>query len=288
MNHATLPIILALILSVCMIFSGCTNSEPSGVRDAPTPAPVPSEEKTSVPTSVVTTIPTQEIKPSIFESSVSVPPDDLEVYVSLQKDPVYDLITVTFNGGKGQQLLSGLDIKFVSSNGSTIETPLGINKGDEVTLPGTKGSDRIEAAAYYKNGASYLIVDQLLGSTRTKSTTDTQTPVPSIEPKSEGGYSGPVVEPPNNLMISVDVEKDPVYRVITTTFRGGHGQSLVKKINVYAILSDGNEVEKELSNNIGGIAEIQGTSGLDKVQVVVVYKNGENYKIEDKVLGPRG
>ena len=59
-------------------------------------------------------------------------------------------------------------------------------------------------------------------------------------------------------------------------------------IEVHALLSDGSEVTEELSNNIGGEAEIQGTNGNDKVQVVVFYKNGEQYKISEKVFGPRG
>jgi len=89
-------------------------------------------------------------------------------------------------------------------------------------------------------------------------------------------------------MVQVDVIKDPVYRVITATFRGGHGQSLVRTTQVHALLSDGSEVTKDLASNIGSIAEIQGTAGNDKIQIVVFYKNGEQYKISEKVFGPRG
>ncbi|MDD1725128.1 MAG: hypothetical protein LUQ07_08380, partial [Methanospirillum sp.] len=67
-----------------------------------------------------------------------------------------------------------------------------------------------------------------------------------------------------------------------------HGQSLVKTITIHAQLSDGTEVVKEISNDIGSTAEIQGTAGIDKVQVIVFYKNGEHYKIGEKSLGPRG
>jgi len=277
------------MLTGCIIISGCTTSKTP--REVTNPSPTPTSPPVTllpVETTLNTQTPAPEQTLSIFDNPVQIPPDGLDVSISVRKDPVSDMITVTFNGGKGQQMLKSTDIRFESSNGTFTTIPLGINRGDEVVIQGTKGSDRIQAVAYYKDGSSYHILDIMLGPNRAGITTPTPIPVTSVLPESDGIYSGPVTQPPNNLMVSVDVDKDPVYRVITTTFRGGHGQSLVKTIYVHVILSDGTEIVKELSNNTGGISEIQGTPGEDKVQVVVLYKNGQNYKVEEKIFGPRG
>lgn len=278
---------LAILLLAGVLLVGCTSSpeEPQRVP-GPTPLPLVTPEVTEIPTPEPE--PEPIVTPSIFDGTVQKPPNELEVFVSTQKDPVYDVITVTFNGGKGQQLLQSVLVRVEDSNGEVTEMPLGNRVGEEISVQGTKGRDRVQVAAYYKTGASYYILDQSLGQTRLGAPTAAPTMASFEDSATQDQFSGPVTEPPRSLTVSVDVNKDPVYRVITATFRGGHGQSLVKRINVHAVLSDGNVVTKDLMNNIGSIAEIQGTAGLDKVLVVVEYQNGESYKIVEKVLGPRG
>jgi len=279
---------LAILLLVGVLLAGCTSSPQQEPQRAlgPTPLPLATPEVTEIITPEPE--PEPEVTPSIFDGTVQKPPNELEVFVTVQKDPVYDVITVTFDGGKGQQLLQSVLVRVEDSNGEVTEMPLGSRVGEEISIQGTKGKDRVQVAAYYQTGASYYLLDQSPGQTRL----ETPEAVPIIasygETAADEQFSGPVTEPPRSLMVSVDVDKDPVYRVITATFRGGHGQSLVRKINVHAALSDGNIVTKDLVNNIGSIAEIQGTAGLDKVQVIVEYQNGESYKIVEKVLGPRG
>ena len=215
------------------------------------------------------------------------PPTELLVSVSAQKDPIYNQIAVVFDGGKGQQMLHSITVRATTSDGVMTELPLPPNRGDEVTFAGSKGVDRVQVMVQYKNGASYLIMDQTVGQTRAGVVTAAPT-IASAPTSSNGMYDGPVVQPPKNLVVLVEVEKDPVYRVITATFRGGRGQSLVKSIDMHAALSDGTEQTKNLVSDTGNIAEIQGTSGYDKIQVVVFYKNGEQYKISENVFGPRG
>ncbi|HOL41541.1 MAG TPA: hypothetical protein PLY78_06895 [Methanospirillum sp.] len=287
MNRKTSIIFITLILTGCVILTGCTSTPPLGQSAPPSPTPTP--EPTTIPPAPEKT-PTAEpaSEYSIFDGPVTQPPAELEVSVSARKDPVYNQITVVFDGGKGQQLLNSINVRVTTSDGIVTEQPLPPNRGAEIAFDGSKGVDRVQVAAYYKNGASYLILNQNVGQTRAGIITATPTVASAPVTSSNSLYDGPVTEPPKNLMVMVDVIKDPVYRVITATFRGGHGQSLVKTVQVHALLSDGSEVTKELANNIGSVAEIQGTSGNDKVQVVVFYKNGEQYKISEKVFGPRG
>lgn len=278
-------ILLVLVLAGCILLAGCTSSEPSEVPKTPMPTPSPT---TLPPTPEETMAPEPEGELTIFDGPVTEPPAELDVSVSAQKDPVYNKITAVFDGGKGQQLLQSIMVRVTTADGLTSEQPLPPNRGAEVMFDGSKGVDRVQAAVYYKNGASYLILDQKVGQTRGIIATATPTIASAPEQSSGGLYEGPVTQPPQNLVVLVDIIKDPVYRVITATFRGGHGQQLVKTIQVHALLSDGSEVTKDLASNTGSIAEIQGTSGNDKVQVIVFYKNGEQYKISEKVFGPRG
>lgn len=299
MKSAHLFIMLILVIAGSILVTGCTNSNPPKPADTQVPpTPVsPAEEPLGEQTKE---IPEESITPleaatpgtvesSLFESPVSEPPLDLVVSVSARKDPVYHTITVTFDGGKGQQLLKSLTVRVTDSEGKVTEVPLGTNKGDEVEIAGTNGDDRVQVVAAYKNGTSFHIHDQTVkGQTRVGTVTDSPTIIPTPGPDTDPLYGGPVTEPPVNLNVMVETDKDPIYRVITSTFRGGHGQSLVKTITIRAQLSDGTEVIKEITNNIGSTAEIQGTAGVDKVQVIVFYKNGEHYKIGEKSFGPRG
>jgi len=287
MNGKKSLILIVLVLTWCMFLAGCTSSpsqkEPAtpSPTSTPTPAPLP-------PTAEETPVSEPVPEYTIFDGPVAEPPAELEVSVSARKDPVYNLITVVFDGGKGQQLVQSINVRVTTSDGIVTELPLPPNRGAEIEFTGSKAVDRVQAAAYYKNGASYLILDQNVGQTRAGILTATPTVPSAPETSSNSLYDGPVTQPPKNLMVQVDVIKDPVYRVITATFRGGHGQSLVRTTQIHALLSDGSEVTKDLASNIGSIAEIQGTAGNDKIQIVVFYKNGEQYKISEKVFGPRG
>jgi len=285
----TKTIICTLLVLIGGTFlAGCISSpEQQPVPPSPMPAmetipPTPMD----TPTEVQTTQPTLAV--SVFDGPVTQPPEEIEVSVSARKDPVYNQIAVVFDGGKGQQILDSLTARVTTSDGIVTEQPLPTNRGAEIEFSGSKNEDRVQVAAHYKNGATYLIFDQKIGQARAGIITVAPTLTATINTSSGGQYEGPVTQPPKNLAVMVDVEKDPVYRVITATFRGGHGQSLVKNIQVHAILSDGTEETKDLASNMGSTAEIQGTAGYDKVQVVVAYKNGEQYKISEKVFGPRG
>lgn len=282
-------IFLAIMVTGFLLMAGCTSSTTEDTKITPVPT-TPAATLPPTPEETAAPEPTQEKieEPSIFDGTVTQPSDELRVSVSAQKDPVYNQITVVFDGGKGQQLLRDITVRVTTSDGTVTELPLDVLRGSEVEFTGTKGNDRVQVAVDYKNGESYLIFDRIVGQVRAAEVTQTETATPVPETSVGGKYDGPVTQPPKNLIVSVDVDKDPVYRVITASFRGGHGQTLVKTIEVHATLSDGKEVTEELGNNIGSEAEIQGTTGNDKVQVIVFYKNGEQYKISEKVFGPRG
>ncbi len=278
--------IVALLLCIFIgfvIVTGCTSNEPAEVP------PVPVTEITQTPEIPETDTPVPEpAEPSVFDQPVSQPPDELSVAVSADKDPVYGTITVTFDGGLGQDLIQSMEVRADLSDGQIIEMPLGTGKGDEVDINGTRGTDRVQVAVTFMNGDSYKILDTELSLTRADEITQTAEPTETMIAADDGEFAGPVEKPPRNLDVSVEVDKDPIYRVITATFRGGHGQSLVSSIDVHGVLSDGSTVTNPLTSNMGATTEIQGTNGIDKIQVKVRYKNGESYKIFEDTFGPRG
>ncbi|PWR69962.1 hypothetical protein [Methanospirillum lacunae] len=280
-------ILIVGVLAGLLLVAGCTEQA--------TPKSGQTLPPTSAPTSIATPLPatqapvTQTPAPTLFDSQVMEPPADLGVSVSVQKDPVYSNITTTFDGGRGQTLVQSIQARITLSDGRVIEQDLGKQKGDEITTAGTKGADRVQVVVKYMNGDSYLILDKKIELGRAGLATATPTKVATVTTSSEQGlYEGPVTQPPNSLSVTVDVNKEPIYRVITGTFRGGHGQSLISSIDMRAKLGNGELVTRQIANNIGAIGEIQGSDGTDHVQVIVSFKNGETYKIYEKTFGPRG
>ncbi|TAJ44864.1 hypothetical protein CUJ86_06150 [Methanofollis fontis] len=77
-------------------------------------------------------------------------PDDYRVSVTAQKDPINRKITVTFNGGKGQENVLQMTAKVTRSDGTTeektITKPSGstIRTGDTLEFAGTATQDRVE------------------------------------------------------------------------------------------------------------------------------------------------
>ncbi len=284
------PVILLLLFIGCILITGCTSNESAPVQEKN-----PVTEITVEPTPEITIEPVQSDinktlteEASEFDLPVSNPPADLAVSVSAQKDQVYGTITVVFDGGYGQDLVKSIDVKVTLSDGTEQILPLVPAKGSEITVDGTKGEDRVEAVVSFMNGDSYKVLDKTLTMPHVEEPEVTDAPTKAPVAEDDGLFAGPVEQPPDKLSVSVSAEKEPIYRVITATFLGGHGQSLVSSIKVHTILSDGRSTTTDLSSDIGATTEIQGTSGTDKIQVMVYYKNGESYKILEQNLGPRG
>lgn len=283
--------VLILCILLFLLCSGCIdNSKQESVKPVitaqpqETEKPVPQEKTTHQ----VTITPETENKTNIFDQSPIDPPADLAVSVTAQKDPIYSTIVISFNGGKGQDLVQALNTQTTLSTGEIIENSLGKKKGDEVVVNGTRGSDRVQVTVTYMTGETYLVLDTKLEQNRTGAQSTGNVSEKKMNTSEEGLYPGPIIQPPNSLSVSVDVMKEPIYRVITGTFRGGHGQFLVSRVEMRAVLGSGESVTRLIPSDIGATAEIQGSDGIDRVQVVAFFKNGDVYKIFEKAFGSRG
>jgi hypothetical protein len=104
----------------------------------------------------------------------------------------------------------------------------------------------------------------------------------------EAIYPGPVVTVPPNYYVEIQESRNhnPIHPDITVTFRGGKGQIFLKRILVTMVPSVGQPITKEISQpengqiSVGDSVTIPGTTGIDRVVVVVTILN-KDYKIID-------
>jgi uncharacterized Zn finger protein (UPF0148 family) len=125
---------------------------------------------TLVPTIVVpTTITTTAVTPapsspqfSLVPGPVRFPPSDLMIYTRVEKDLVYDGVTVTFEGGPGQTVVKDILFRLIRSDGQVLESTIMPDKNNEATLQGTRKADRVEVIAIYDSGQQYTLIDELI------------------------------------------------------------------------------------------------------------------------------
>ena len=234
--------------------------------------------------------PAQNEKNGLFDLPLSSPPADLMVSVSTDKDPIKNTIAVRFDGGRGQDMVRSVIAGVTYSDGRTQTQDIEPRSGNTIIFEGTSGFDVVEVVVSYMNGQSYKILMEAVGFLRGNiDSVPLEREESAPAPSGDIGFAGPVVSPPKDLNVSVNVEKDTISKKITITFRGGSGQNIVQKIDTLVILSDGSVYEGTLDARVGADVIVDGsTNGTDRVQVIVSYLNGESYKIIDAELSSRG
>jgi hypothetical protein len=88
---------------------------------------------------------------------------DTELYVDARKDDSNAMVTVQFNGGPGMGLEKDNRVILTRSDGTVTEGKLNFNQQlSEVTLQGTRGTDRVQVQVMLYSGETKTIVDKLL------------------------------------------------------------------------------------------------------------------------------
>ncbi len=151
----SIPVIL---LSALVLAAGC-----AGIGGQPTPAPT--GVMTPIPTTevVTTAVPVTTAAGSLIPGpTVTIPPTE-SVSVSVEKSGTYaTTIISSFNGGKGINFVSRIEVKVTRPDGSVVTGILKPMMGDTLELEGTNGSDRVEVTAVMKSGKLYKIIDELV------------------------------------------------------------------------------------------------------------------------------
>jgi hypothetical protein len=100
---------------------------------------------------------------ALVPQPTQLPPPGQKLYFQVQKNPVTSRISVIFAGSAGVGSISSADIKVTHPDGSVatgIILPLkGVN---ELTLEGSKETDRVEIIAKMSSGETYRVYDELV------------------------------------------------------------------------------------------------------------------------------
>jgi hypothetical protein len=143
-----LAIPVVLLLCAAIAFAGCT-----GTQTTPGTATSGSAAATYAGSAAA--------GDNLVPSPTDVVPDNNGVTVTV-KEKVYDgTIPVVFSGGKGQSLVSSIDVTMYTSDGRVVTAKIGTKKEDEVILQGTRQTDRVVVYVSEMNGQRYKVVDEL-------------------------------------------------------------------------------------------------------------------------------
>lgn len=87
-------------------------------------------------------------------------PRDLEVFVSIQPKDSAGYVTVQFDGGRGKASVKGIDARLTRPDGTVATGSMDMQaEFPEVTLQGSKGTDRVEVFVRFLSGKTYKVYD---------------------------------------------------------------------------------------------------------------------------------
>jgi TIR domain len=145
----------AVIILFAGMHSGTFNSwiEPvtSNIGLTPTAPTDYRSSDTVVNTVVLTTEPTETLA------------KDTELFVDASKDDSNAMVTIQFNGGPGMGLVKDNQVILTRSDGTVAESKLNFNQRlSEISLQGTRGTDRVQVIITLYSGSTKTILDRLL------------------------------------------------------------------------------------------------------------------------------
>lgn len=100
--------------------------------------------------------------PTFVPGPTRVPPESLLIWLQEERDPITNMVTVIFNGGKGQRGTREIQVRLTRSDGQVItRTFKPVMVGEGVSIQGTKFTDHLEVVVSYNNGENYTIIDRV-------------------------------------------------------------------------------------------------------------------------------
>jgi glucose/arabinose dehydrogenase len=167
-----IPAIIIIAAFIALLScSGCVNQQ---TTQAPvtqvattqaTPAPFVTPSQPSQPSPAVTTIQAtaQQTATDTLPEEVAILPSEYAVDIGIEKDRVYNTITITFNGGRGQVLVKNILVRVTTSDGRTEQKYLPVGNqvaiGSSIDMKGSHGPDRVEVFVTL-GGITYKVKDE--------------------------------------------------------------------------------------------------------------------------------
>lgn len=147
-------VVIVLALVAAILAAGCTGTQS------------PPATTTAAPTTGITTVPTTEAPATPPAGSTepgptqTIPPNQA-VSITAEKAGTYSTTIITsFDGGKGNNFVSRMDVKVTRPDGTVVTGSLQPIVGSTLELEGTNGTDRVEVTVYMKDGKVYKVIDQ--------------------------------------------------------------------------------------------------------------------------------
>lgn len=149
-------LILALVILLCVLSSGCTSSSTPDTPATTVPTPIPTTEP------VIVTTPPLTLTAVLTKEPVQTLPRERQVNVVLTKDRPTSEIHLQFQGGPGEIFATKILMRVYTSDGAFTEYVMSDGKkpipGDEIVAPGTRGDDRCEVFVI-SAGTRYKVID---------------------------------------------------------------------------------------------------------------------------------
>ncbi len=157
--------ILCLILGAAVLTGLVNGPAPGSARALATPPQTPPVTQPPAISAATTMTPAGEREAdtqSFVTRPTQVPPESYRIWLQEERDPITNLVTVIYNGGKGQRAVREVSVRLTRSDGEVLEQvfrPLVIGEG--VELQGTKYADRLEVNVTYNTGETYTVIDRI-------------------------------------------------------------------------------------------------------------------------------
>jgi hypothetical protein len=156
-------VILGIILALAVVTGHVHLSAPSFMQGPTAPASQAASPATSGPSDLTTSYSMPTIVGQSFVPGPTwVPPESLQIWLQDERDPITHIVTVIFNGGKGQRGVREIQVRLTRSDGEVLtRTFKPVMTGEGVSLQGTKYTDHLEVVVSYNNGENYTIIDRV-------------------------------------------------------------------------------------------------------------------------------
>ena len=158
-------VITLLFCSGCLSQQTPQSTVPQGVTTPVTPGASITTLPGTPPLLTVTAIPptAQQSETDPLPQKVTYLPAANAIDIGVEKDRVYNTITVTFLGGLGQVLVKNILVRVTTSDGRVEQKniPIGnqVSTGASVDMKGTQGPDRVEVFVNVA-GVMYKLKDE--------------------------------------------------------------------------------------------------------------------------------
>ena len=144
----------AIMILGIVVFVAAVAVLVSGLIAAPVQSPAPIA--TTVP---VTTVAATAISTATTPQPAPTLPPHMNVVVSVDKTSAGN-VNVYFNGGEGRSLVKQIEARLNRSDGTVVTGTMNPVADSQITLAGTKGTDRITVYALMYSGKRYLVLEQ--------------------------------------------------------------------------------------------------------------------------------